>query len=155
MFWKIIRWTPRRRIGKNTEIVQIAIEKNDIDIWTHPNRYFKLDVVEVAKTCAARGTLLELNSKRISIRPIDFERCLAVGAKFIIGSDAHTPKRVGDFARVEEFLKNCDYKEDDIINLKQTWTQYKNARSTIKDDNMGNDKTDAVQKKHRRWGRSK
>ena len=116
-FYRTIRWFPKRRVRKNTEIMKNVIEKNDIDIWSHPNLYFKLDVVEVAKTCAQRGTLIELNGKRISFRPIDFERMKSVGAKFVINSDAHEPKMIGRIDRVAEFLKNCDYDIDDIINL--------------------------------------
>jgi putative hydrolase len=117
-FWALIRFTPPGRIRRNTEAVKRAIAENDIDIWTHPNRYFKLDVVEVAKVCAERGTLVELNGSRISFRPIDYERMAAVGAKFIINSDAHTAHRVGAVDKVYDFLKLCDFREDDIINLK-------------------------------------
>jgi len=125
LFFRVLRWTPKGLVRKNTAIVKRAIERNRIDIWAHPNRYNKLDVVEVAKTCAERGTLIELSSKKISFRPIDFERMIEVGAKFIINSDAHSTKRVGNITRAEEFLKNCDYNEDDIINLKQTYTEYR------------------------------
>jgi len=117
VFWRIIRWTPNGRIKKNTVVMKNAIEHNDIDIWTHPNLYFKLDVIEVAKSCIERGTLIELNASRINFRPVDFEKMISMGAKFIINSDAHSADRVGRTDRVKEFLKYCDYKEDDIINL--------------------------------------
>lgn len=120
-FWGLIRYIPRGRKAKNTEVMKRVIKNNPIDIWTHPNRYFRLNVVEVAKVCAERGTLIELNGKSISFRPIDFERMLAVGAKFIIGSDAHRASRIADTGNIETFLKLCDYKEDDIINLNGTF----------------------------------
>lgn len=132
-FWIIshflFRFTPKRRIRKNTEAMIRAIEKNNVDIWTHPNKYFKLDVVQVAKTCAEYGTLIELNAKNgISFRPIDFERMLGIGAKFIVNSDAHRPKDVGRVDRVAEFLKNCDYKPEDIVNLNSTFQRPKSTR---------------------------
>jgi len=117
MFWRTIRWAPKGRIAKNTQVMKNAIEHNDIDVWTHPNLYFKLDVVEVARTCTERGTLIELNGSRISFRPVDFERMIALGAKFIINSDAHMVEKVGRIDRVKEFLKYCEYKDEDIINL--------------------------------------
>jgi|GEM_PF-690685 len=116
-FWSLIGWTPRGRVIKNTEVIKRVISNNNIAIWTHPNRYFRLDVVEAAKVCAERGTLIELNGKRISFRPIDFERMLSVGAKFIIGSDAHRAGRVAEVGRVWDFLSLCDYKDEDIVNL--------------------------------------
>jgi len=118
-FWRALRWTPKERIAKNTRVMKSAIEKNDIDVWVHPAKYFKLDVVEVAKTCAERGTLVELNAgrRKLSFRPIDFERMLAVGAKFVISTDSHRTERINQIERVIEFLKYCDYNPSDIVNL--------------------------------------
>jgi putative hydrolase len=115
-FWELIHFTPKGRIKKNTATVINAIEKNNIDILVHPNRYFRTNVLEVAKACIQRGTVMELNSKKISFRPIDFERMTLMGAKFVISSDAHHSKNVGKADRVEEFLKLCDYPADAIIN---------------------------------------
>lgn len=116
-FWFLIKWCPRGRRDKNTEIMKQAIKNNDIDIWAHPNRYFRLNVVEVAKVCIERGTLIELNGKGISFRPIDFERMASLGAKFVVSSDAHKASKLGEVGKVAEFLKLCDYREEDIINL--------------------------------------
>lgn len=131
-FFGIIRCVPQSRIRKNTETVKRAIAGNNIDIYVHPNRYFKVDVVEIAKVCAQRGTLIELNSKKISFRPIDFERMLAVGAKFIIGSDSHSPRRVGNIAKVIDFLKLCDWSPKDIINIDGTFKRKNPLNSGIK-----------------------
>ena len=117
MFWGFLRYFPKGRIKKNTEIMKRVIEQNDIDIWVHPNRYYRLDVVEVARVCVERGTLIELNGSRVSFRPIDFERMRAAGAKFIINSDAHELSQIGRTERVEEFLKNCEWSPEDIVNL--------------------------------------
>jgi len=116
--WFTRIWT-KGRIRKNTEIMKRAIEKNDIDIWVHPNLLFKLDVVEVAKTCAERGTLIELN-RRISFRPIDWERMKAVGAKFIINSDFHNfdKHNLGGLSKAQEdFLEQIDWEPSDFINM--------------------------------------
>ena len=150
LFWQVIHWTPKGRVRKNTKIIQRAIEKNDIDIWTHPNLYAKVDVVEVARTCVDRNTLIELNGKRIKFRPIDFERMLAVGAKFIIGSDAHSTKRIADTERVEEFLKNCDYDENDIINLVQSYTEYRKPKKEPIFEIFGRDKKRNRKKENRK-----
>jgi putative hydrolase len=129
LFWRLVGRTPAFQRRHNTKICIHAIKKNHIDIWTHMNRYFRVNVLDVARACVERGTVIELNSRRISFRPIDFERMAALGAKFIIDSDAHKPRRVGDIARVEEFLKNCDFDPASIINLNQTWTEYKKGEN--------------------------
>ncbi|MDR0975769.1 MAG: PHP domain-containing protein [Christensenellaceae bacterium] len=108
---------PKWLVRRNTRIVCDMLEKVNPDILTHPNRYYKVDILDVARVCAKRGILLELNEKRVSFRPIDFERMLAVGAKFIIGSDAHTMNNVGKTTNVAEFLSKCTYNKEDIINL--------------------------------------
>jgi putative hydrolase len=148
IFYRILHWTPKHRIAKNTEFVKRVIERNNIDIWVHPSRYFKVDVREVAKTCAERGTLIELSSKRISFRPIDFERMQKNGAKFIINSDAHRTGRVGEVTRAEEFLKNCDFDEDNIVNLRYTYSAYKKTGSRERENDTAgrNQKRDTKQK---------
>jgi len=154
VFFNAIHFVPGFMIRRNTKIVSRVLQKNQIDIYTHPGRYFRVDVVTLAKTCADRGILMELNSKKLSFRPVDFERMAATGAKFIIGSDAHSPKRVGDFARVEEFLKNCDYNPKDIINLEQTYTDYKTEKKKREDENLrGNQdgNTEQPEQKHHLW----
>ena len=135
----LVRYTPNSLVMKNTEIVKRAILENNIDIFVHPNRYFKVDVVEIAKACAERGTLIELNSKKISFRPIDFERMAAVGAKFIICSDAHTPRRVGHIGRVVDFLKLCDWREEDIININGTFKRRETFEGGIKIEKLEGD----------------
>jgi putative hydrolase len=124
-FWALLHWFPKGRIKKNTEVVINAIEKNNIDILAHPGRYFKVNVLDVAKTCCERGTVMELNAKKISFRPIDFERMTAMGVKFTIGSDAHWAKNVGKFDRVTEFLKLCDYDESVFLNLDKPFARPK------------------------------
>lgn len=133
LFWYCLRrmlhveLTPKGRIRKNTRAVVNVIEKNNIDILAHPNRYFRLDVMEVAKACVARGTVMELNNKHISFRPIDFERMVAMGVKFVIDSDSHKAENVGRMDRVESFLKLCDYDPSCIINLSQPFARPKAA----------------------------
>ena len=151
LFFNLIHYVPKFQVRRNTEIVKRVIEKNDIDVWTHPNKYFKLDVVEVARTCAHRGTLIELSSKKISYRPVDFERMAALGCKFIINSDAHSTKRVGDTARAEEFLKNCDYNPACIINMNQTFTDYKSKKES--NENTENNQERDIEKTKNRWRR--
>lgn len=130
LFWMLLRqmkidWTPKKRIRKNTQAVVSAIEKNNIDILSHPNRYFRVNILEVAKACVARGTAMELNNKRISFRPIDFERMAAMGVKFVIDSDAHKAENVGRMDRVEAFLKLCDYDPACILNLDKPFARPK------------------------------
>jgi len=118
-FWATIRVWPKGRIRKNTEIMKRVIENNKIDIWVHPNAYFRVNVVEVAKTCAEHGTMIELN-RRINFRPIDWERMKAVGAKFVISNDFHSFEKheLGTINKVQlEFLDKVDWELSDWKNV--------------------------------------
>jgi len=151
----IIRWFPKPLVRHNTEVLKRALTQNNIDVYAHPNRYTKVDVVEIAKVCAERGILIELNSKRISFRPIDFERMLAVGAKFIINSDAHSARRVGTTSKVVEFLKLCDYKDSDIINLVGTFKRKDPKHSGIEIQKVELEQDDIHTKREKRNRREK
>ena len=45
------------------------------------------------------GILLEINASHVSMSCAQLREAAACGASFVIGSDAHTPDRVGDFAK--------------------------------------------------------
>jgi len=147
----IFRCWSKSRINKNTEIVKRALSENNIDIYAHPNRYFKVDVVEISKVCAERNILIELSSKKINFRPIDFERMVAAGAKFIICSDAHTPRRVGTTAKVFDFLKLCDWKPESIVNIDNTFKRKDRHISGIKIEKLsGKEEEDDVHPKNKK-----
>ena len=96
--------------AKCTEAYVKAIEKNPIDILSHPNYALGIEVEVVAEACQAFGTYMELNGKRINISREEFERVLLTKVQFVANSDAHDPIRVGDVTRVEEYLK--DYSDE-------------------------------------------
>jgi len=87
----------KRLLVKNTEMVVKSIYENPIKILTHPCGKARFDISEIAKACADRGTLLEINAshKNLTIEEIKLASKVA-GAKFVVSSDAHVPERVGD-----------------------------------------------------------
>lgn len=93
-------WPPlgRRSLLKNTEATLKALYRRKIHILTHPGLRFALDYKAVAQACAQRGTAFEINSSRDYLTPEVIELVAGMGAKFVISSDAHSPRRVGDFA---------------------------------------------------------
>ena len=56
-----------KTVARNTEAYVNALEKNEIDILSHPGNYCKCDIAEVARACKHFGTYFELNGKRIKI----------------------------------------------------------------------------------------
>ena len=72
------------------------MRKYDIDIITHLNHACKVDVEKVARVAKETNTLIELNGKRLGMSDEEIMTCYNLGCKFVINSDAHSPKRVGD-----------------------------------------------------------
>ena len=81
----------------NTEAYIQTIKKNPVDIISHLGYLAPANALEVAKCAADFGTYIELNSKKQHLS--DDELCEIVAktnARFVINSDAHHQKRVGD-----------------------------------------------------------
>ncbi|MCR5808041.1 MAG: PHP domain-containing protein [Clostridiales bacterium] len=83
---------------RNAEGILAAAEACRADIISHPNLYLKVDVPYMAKCCRQLGILLEVNSARVTLSKQELIAIKEAGCGLIIGSDAHTPERVGDFA---------------------------------------------------------
>lgn len=88
--------TSRRQREKNTNAYINAMRKYNIDIITHLNHCCKVDVEKVARVAKETNTLIELNGKRLGMSDKEILTCYKLGCKFVINSDAHSPKRVGD-----------------------------------------------------------
>lgn len=74
-----------------------AAERYHIRIFSHPGLYVQADIPTLARGAKELGVLLELNAARTTMSKGEIQAAKAAGASFVIGSDAHTPERVGDF----------------------------------------------------------
>ncbi len=83
-----------------------AGEKYKIDIFAHPGLYVKSDIPTLARGARELGIKLEINGARITMTKEQLRQAVNEGADLIIGSDAHSPDRVGDdslaYAAAEE-----------------------------------------------------
>ncbi len=82
----------------NTEALINAVYRYNIDIITHPHHRFNIDTRRLAMACAARNTAFEINTSHKNMTVELIEIAANEGVEFVIGSDAHQPHRVGDFA---------------------------------------------------------
>lgn len=86
----------KARLNRNTTALLRALDKYPIDILTHLNYGFPTDTLAVAKLAKEKGTLIELNGKRINFTDKEIITMAEEGVNFIINSDAHSPERVGE-----------------------------------------------------------
>ncbi len=85
-----------KTITKNTDMYIAALEKYPIDVLSHPLRDCKIDLNAVGKAAAEKGTYVELNGSKMDMTADDIAMLASLGCRFILGSDAHSPSRVGD-----------------------------------------------------------
>ena len=93
---------------RSAEGILAAAEACRANIISHPNLYLKVDIPYMAECCRQLGVLLEVNSARVTMSEEEIRAVKAAGCGLIIGSDAHTPQRVGDFALASEAVTRAD-----------------------------------------------
>lgn len=101
----------------NTKALLGAMEKYPIDILSHLNYGFKVDVGAIAKMANQKNIKIELNGKKICFDEKEIEILKNEKVEFILNSDAHSPKRVGDFKLGQNFLIKNDIEEKYVCNL--------------------------------------
>ena len=104
-------------IKNNTETFINVIKTRPVDMITHLNFFCFTDAKEVAKAAADYGTYIELNSKKVHLSDEELYAVAKTGVRFLISSDAHSPKRVGDISLVEETIKRVNIDTSRIDNI--------------------------------------
>ena len=86
----------KERINRNTTAFLKALDKYPIDVITHLNFGCPTDTLAIARMAKEKGTLIELNGKRINFTDEEIEIMASEGVRFIVNSDAHKPCDVGE-----------------------------------------------------------
>ena len=107
-----------KRIRKaNTERVLAALYANRIHILSHPGAKAPVDLAEVGAACRERDTLMELNAKHMSLNASEIKQLAALGVRFCIGSDAHTPADVGRLEQPLRIAVEAGLRPEEIVNV--------------------------------------
>jgi len=101
----------------NTELAIEAIYENRIKVLTHPGAKADVCIDEIAKACAERGTLLELNDGHGYLTAEGIREAASADVSFIIGSDAHRPDRIGHCGRALRIAAEAGLDLSRIVNL--------------------------------------
>lgn len=107
----------KEQIEINTLTMLRALEKYPIDILSHLNYGFKVDVNAVAKLAKQKNTKIELNGKKICFSNEEIEVLKKEKVEFILNSDAHTPFRVGEVNLGQNFIIKNNIDEKYVCNL--------------------------------------
>ncbi len=107
----------KRLIDTNTKTFVNTIKNNPVDVITHLNFCSFADAVEVCKVASDYGTYVELNSKKVHLSDEELLKILDTGVNFVIGSDAHTPDRVGEISLITSTLERVKIPTERIHNV--------------------------------------
>lgn len=103
-------------VQQNTAAMITAINNYKIDFITHPGARIPMDTKQLAAEAAKVGTALEINSKS-NIMSVEYIKTAAeLGVKFVINSDAHTPRDVGNFKNAIGLAEEAGLTNDQILN---------------------------------------
>ncbi|MBO5394889.1 MAG: PHP domain-containing protein [Clostridia bacterium] len=107
----------KERLSRNTTAFLRAIDKYPIDIITHLNYGFPTDTLAVARLAKEKGIFVELNGKRINFTDRELLTMAEEGVKFIVDSDAHSPKRVGECNNAINTIFRLNLPLEQIVNV--------------------------------------
>ena len=103
----------------NTQRLVQAILKNKPLAVTHPGDKSPVDIEEVARACETTGTWMEINNFHKDLTVENLKKVAKYDVKFVIGSDAHKPERVGCFQEGLERLLKSGVDPERVVNLKR------------------------------------
>lgn len=107
----------KERVSRNTTAFLKALDKYPIDIITHLNYGCPTDTLSVARLAKEKGTLIELNGKRINFTDKELGIMAGEGVKFIVNSDAHRPESVGECNNAINTIFRLGLPLEQIVNI--------------------------------------
>ena len=105
---------------QNTERIIKALTCNNIRILTHPGDKAYIDTHAVAKACEDTNTLVEVNARHRHPNCEELKIYAAYDVKYVISSDAHSPEKVGRYAKSMQLALSAGISPDRIINIEET-----------------------------------
>lgn len=107
-------------IEKNTNAYAAVLRKNPaVRMISHPGYGLPIDKTALARAAAGAGVALEINAKHPEFTAQELREAAQAGASFIIGSDAHSPGRIGDFGAALERAEEAGIPPSRILNSRE------------------------------------
>jgi putative hydrolase len=90
-----------------------------VDIVSHPGYGIPLDHAKLAACCARRGVAVEINASHQELKREDLLVYKEAGVKFVLSSDAHSARRVGDVKKAMLHAEGAGIEPGSITNVVQ------------------------------------
>ena len=103
----------------NTKALKESLLRYDIDFISHPNLRMPVDITELATACVSSDTALEINTGHRYDKDSLVRTAAGTGVNFVVNSDAHFPKNVGNLASGGMLLEKYNIPPDRILNARK------------------------------------
>ncbi|QGU00363.1 Histidinol phosphatase and related hydrolases of the PHP family [Candidatus Syntrophocurvum alkaliphilum] len=106
-----------KAVKNNTIAIIEALSRNpEVDILSHPGLFFNVDIEQVAEACRDNQVLFEINCGHEYPEISDIIKAERVGANFIVNSDSHFKKTVGDLKYGSKLVESLGIKPERVVN---------------------------------------
>lgn len=113
---------------RNTQAYISAMSKFPVDIVAHLNHRALVDVKKVCEAAASKGVYVELNEKHIDVLCEYAQDIVDSGVRLLVGTDAHSAKKLGKMKKIETFVKKYSIPQDRVYGLDGRAPSFKNKK---------------------------
>lgn len=100
-----------------TKAALSALSRYKINMITHPQSNYPLDIDAIAEKCAQTDTLLEINDPRGCLNAENLARAAKYPVTFALGSDAHCTEEIGRCERGAEIIEKSGIDIARVVNI--------------------------------------
>lgn len=133
VFKHVFRTNTKAQRERNTEMFMRAVQKNPIDILTHPGFRLDVDYERIGQACAEYGTYIEISSRHRVPDAEALQALAACGAQFVINSDAHKPTNIAHWDWALQQAEAAGIGPDRIVNIGNRNIVWRSRRELIID----------------------
>lgn len=125
----------QKLVDCNTQAYINAMRRFPIDVLVHLNHRALVDVGRVCDEACKLGVYVELNEKHIDVLEDGIEDMLNSGVNFIVGTDAHSAKKVGKIDKILEFIEKNDIPLERVYGIDTRVPKFKSKKDWIENGN--------------------
>lgn len=118
----------QKLVDDNTQAYINAMRKFPIDVLVHLNHRALVDVKKVCDEACKQGVYVELNQKHIDALEDCIEEVLDSGVNLIVGTDAHSAKKVGEMQKILEFIEKNDIPLERVYGIDERLPKFKSKK---------------------------
>lgn len=115
---KLSRRCRERVRNTNTKALIEAMHRYDVDIISHPNLKMPVDIPALAAECVRQEVAFEINTGHRYDKSDLIKEAAARGVTFVVNSDAHFPRTVGELSAGAALLEQLNIPPDMVMNAK-------------------------------------